>query len=83
MTEKNLKDKIIQLQEISQELEPTENERNSFIQKIHAYSNRFINEIDEYKTYVSGKEKEGLGGGRKIRRHNEKGKLLRNHRRGR
>ncbi len=49
-------ERIKALQKISQELEPNESQRNGLINKIHEYSNSFINSLDEVKTFSSKRE---------------------------
>lgn len=52
----NLKQKILELQQISEALEPTETQRNQFITQVNNYTNTFINGIESEKAFSSDKE---------------------------
>ena len=43
----NLKQKILDLQHISEDLEPTEAQRNKYITQVNNYTNSFINELKD------------------------------------
>ncbi len=47
----DLKNQIIALQAISENLEPSEAERNTYIEKVNAYTNKFINTIDSVNAF--------------------------------
>ena len=47
----NLKQKILELQRVSEALEPTESQRNQYIAQVNDYTNSFINTIDGTNTY--------------------------------
>ena len=49
-------EKIVALQKVSQELEPTETQRNHLIHKVHEFSNSFINTLETVKTYSKNRE---------------------------
>jgi glutamate/tyrosine decarboxylase-like PLP-dependent enzyme len=48
---KDLIQKLLKLENISKELEPTENQRDKYTGEILKYSNKFINTIDSQKTF--------------------------------
>jgi aromatic-L-amino-acid/L-tryptophan decarboxylase len=48
---KELIQKILDLENISRELEPTESKRNKYHQQIQDYANRFLNDIEISKAY--------------------------------
>jgi len=50
----SLIDKIIALEKISQELEPTIDQRDDLIQQIQNYANNFIDTLEDQKSYVKG-----------------------------
>jgi len=50
------KQNILDLQLISEALEPSESQRNAFLDQVKAYANQFINTIGEARTYNSDKE---------------------------
>ncbi len=50
----NLIDKIAALEQISQDLEPTIDERNNLNQEIQNYANNFIDTLADQKSYVQG-----------------------------
>ena len=52
-----LKQRIQDLENISEELEPSELERNKYLQQVQEYANRFINDIERSKAYSSEKVK--------------------------
>lgn len=49
-------EKIVALQKVAQELEPTETQRNHLIHKVHEFSNSFINTLETVKTYSKNRE---------------------------
>ncbi len=51
-----LKQKILELQKISNALEPTESQRNNYIKEINDYANQFLNSINDVDTYNSEHE---------------------------
>jgi len=51
-----LKKEILKLHEISSELEPSELDRNTYVQEVSTYANSFINNIEAYKAYSDEKE---------------------------
>ncbi len=51
----NLKEQILALQSISGNLEPTEQERDHFLEKTKNYTNHFINTLDSSKTFETKK----------------------------
>ena len=55
-----LTEKINALQEISQELEPSESQRDQYIKVVSAYSNTFINSLDTVKTYSGERENQDV-----------------------
>jgi glutamate/tyrosine decarboxylase-like PLP-dependent enzyme len=58
---KNLIDDISKLENISSELEPTQDQRNQYLDVVRDFANKFINSIDSQKTYRSStKESEKL-----------------------
>jgi len=52
-----LKQRILELENISRELEPSEIERNEYFRQIQDYANSFINNIDVSKTFSGRKVK--------------------------
>ncbi len=52
-----LKQRILDLENISEELEPSELKRDKYLQQVHDYANRFINDIERSKAYSSEKVK--------------------------
>jgi len=56
ITLSHLKKKILELQEISEALEPKEIERNNYISEITGYSNAFINNLSKEKTFINEKD---------------------------
>lgn len=52
---KKLIQRILELEDISKELEPSESGRNEYLKQIHDYVNNFINDIEKSKTF-SGEE---------------------------
>jgi glutamate/tyrosine decarboxylase-like PLP-dependent enzyme len=48
--------KIQELHKISESLEPTETERNNYVNDVSKYANSFINELENSKTFTSAKE---------------------------
>lgn len=52
---KKIIQRIIELENISKELEPSELERDEYFREIQNYANRFINEIEEVKAYSDEK----------------------------
>ncbi len=48
---RDLKKKILELQKISEALEPNEEERNSYFSEVNAYANRFINNLPKTKAF--------------------------------
>jgi len=52
----DLKNRILELQSISENLEPSESERNVYLEKVHAYANQFINSIDNVDAFSSERE---------------------------
>jgi aromatic-L-amino-acid decarboxylase len=52
----NLKQRILELQRISEELEPTESQRNQYITQVNSYTNSFINTISHTNAYSKEKE---------------------------
>lgn len=49
----DLKQKILELQNISAALEPSEEQRNQLLQALQSYSNRFLNALPDQKAYSS------------------------------
>lgn len=47
----NLKQQILALQAISENLEPTESQRNKYIQEVSNYTNKFINNLEHEKAF--------------------------------
>jgi len=52
----DLKNRILALQAISENLEPKESERNAYLEKVNAYTNQFINTIAEVDAFSSESE---------------------------
>lgn len=52
----DLKQQILELQLISEELEPTEAQRNKYITQVNNYTNAFINSLEKEKAFSSDKE---------------------------
>ena len=52
----SLKQQILKLQEISSELEPTEIQRNKYINQANGYANKFVNTIEDTDAYSKEKE---------------------------
>ena len=52
---KDLKQKILKLQHISKELEPTESQRNEYIKQANKYANQFLNNLDNVNTFSNAK----------------------------
>lgn len=50
-----LKQKIIEIEKISSELEPSEKFRNDYLQHIHEYANSFINDLETAKVFSDGR----------------------------
>jgi aromatic-L-amino-acid/L-tryptophan decarboxylase len=50
-----LKQRILDLENISRELEPSELKRNKYLQQVQDYANRFINDIERSKAYSNEK----------------------------
>jgi len=50
---KKLVEKILHLENVSSELEPTQEQRNHYLDKMRNYSNDFLNTIDSKKTFNS------------------------------
>jgi len=57
---KKLIKRILELENISKELEPSEAKRNKYFQQIQDYTNYFINDIEETKAYSDKKVKQGV-----------------------
>ena len=57
---KKLIQRILELENISKELEPPEFKRNEYLQQIQNYANRFINDIEISKAYSDEKVKQGV-----------------------
>jgi hypothetical protein len=57
---KKLIQKILELENISKELEPSERKRNEYHQQIQNYVNSFINDIGILKAYSDEKVKQGV-----------------------
>jgi aromatic-L-amino-acid/L-tryptophan decarboxylase len=58
---KGLINKISELEQISKELDPSENSRNEYLKEVQDYSNQFLNSIDTQDSFVSStKESEVL-----------------------
>jgi aromatic-L-amino-acid/L-tryptophan decarboxylase len=65
---KKLMQKILELENISGELEPSESKRNEYIQQIQAYTNSFINDLEISKAFSGEKVKQSalsINGGKK------------------
>ncbi len=56
----NLKNRILQLHKISEDLEPTENERGKYIEAIKAFTTKFISNLDEVPAYSAEKPDPGV-----------------------
>ncbi len=56
----SLKQKILELQRISKELEPSEFQRNQYLAQVSNYTNSFINQIEEEQAFNSIKETPGV-----------------------
>jgi len=56
----NLKQKILDLQHISEDLEPTEAQRNQYITQVNNYTNSFINELKDTNAYSDEKESDNV-----------------------
>ena len=56
----NLKQQILELQSISEALEPTETLRNQYITQVNNYANSFINTLDETNAYSKEKESKNV-----------------------
>jgi aromatic-L-amino-acid decarboxylase len=52
----NLKKQILDLQKISEALEPSETERTNYVNDVSAYANSFINNLETAKAFVGAKE---------------------------
>lgn len=52
----NLKKRILELQNISETLEPTETQRNQYIAQVNNYTNSFINTLEDTNAYSKDKE---------------------------
>ena len=52
----DIKQQILELQLISEELEPTEAQRNKYITQVNNYTNAFINSLEKEKAFSSDKE---------------------------
>ena len=52
----DLKNKILELQDISEALEPNEGQRNTYISKVSAYSNKFINGLRTTNAFSNEKD---------------------------
>lgn len=52
----NLKHQILELQCISEKLEPTESERNAYLDEVKSYTNQFLNNLKNENAYSSDKE---------------------------
>ena len=57
---KKLIKRILELENISKELEPSEAKRNKYFQQIQDYTNYFINDIEETKAYSVTNVKHGV-----------------------
>jgi len=57
---KGIEDKILKLQSISAKLEPSEADRDLLMDKVHQYSNAFLNELEDLPTFVGEKETQGV-----------------------
>jgi glutamate/tyrosine decarboxylase-like PLP-dependent enzyme len=57
---KKLIQRILELENISKELEPSEVKRNEYLQQIQDYTNCFINDIEKTKAYSDRKVKQGV-----------------------
>jgi aromatic-L-amino-acid/L-tryptophan decarboxylase len=57
---KKLIQRILELEKISNELEPSEVKRNEYLQQIQDYANWFINNIEKTKAYSDKKVKQGV-----------------------
>ena len=57
---KKLIQRILELENISKELEPSEVKRNKYFQQIQDYTNCFINDIEKTKAYSDKKVKQGV-----------------------
>ena len=57
---KKLIQRILELENISKELEPSEVERNKYFQQIQDYTNCFINDIEKAKAYSNKKVEQGV-----------------------
>jgi glutamate/tyrosine decarboxylase-like PLP-dependent enzyme len=57
---KKLIQRILELENISKELEPSEVKRNEYLQQIQDYTNCFINDIEKTKAYSDKKVKQGV-----------------------
>lgn len=55
----SIKDQIRSLQAISEALEPSEKQRNTYVAEVQAYANQFINELPDQKAYTSDHETKG------------------------
>ena len=51
-----LKKQILNLHKISEALEPTNTERNNYVNEVSAYANSFINELETSKAFIGAKE---------------------------
>lgn len=56
----NLKQQILDLQSISEALEPTEEQRNQYITQVNNYTNSFINELKDTNAYSAEKESDNV-----------------------
>jgi glutamate/tyrosine decarboxylase-like PLP-dependent enzyme len=54
----NLKQQILELQRISETLEPTETQRNQYIEQVSNYANSFINTLEDTNAYSKEIESE-------------------------
>ena len=59
---KDLTEKILQLQQISAELEPSEKQRNNYVNQLNNYTSQFIDNLDNTNAYSDAKETAGLFG---------------------
>ena len=65
----NLKKQILDLQKISEALEPSEAERTNYVNDVSAYANSFINNLETAKAFVGAKETPMLFHFPRIRKH--------------
>lgn len=55
-----LKNRIRNLEKLSESLEPSEQQRNNFLGKVQEYSNGFLNSLSSTKAYSSKRPKKGV-----------------------